>query len=1329
MSATEISPSQSIEASLLNRHASVSSHASFTDPEANTYIPQVPHNGMSDMSHLDAMDHQPSPPHSGAEPAQQESVNADVQDHDRMAMDVDPVPQETAVAATEPSPPPQQDNQPTADEPSNNTASTSRPPSAEPQGLVTVLATPNPPAVETPPTFGESERQSGGAGREDSIGTRTEEEDNEEEGEEDNDESSDDEDEYWGGHRDFVARLKEDTSTPTEAELKELEKSTERSALDHGKFESSVCTTLDDPEYVPVEFGRITWTLSGFHGTKEAPNKQRVMRSPFVNIGGYQWSIKVYPHGNDGTDYVSVYVECAGPESSGEPAVVGSDDANTQGVPAEESAATSSEAKETHDTDTTETSNASIDGSWEVPAQVGCVMYNPDEPRVYAFDRSNYQFHNKSPDCGWVRYYGPWHSLHVRRHLQRQPMLRNDQLAFTAYIRVISDPTKALWFRYGEDGIWDSVLKTGLRGFSAGDSSGASVIAALTPWFHLQPFRKLILDANAPRMATEPRKPVKPLIQASKDALYRKYAPENHSPGYPESLSVIRRTLQLYGLFVRQSTDTMEVWETLRNALNAEYWNETPQGNNPDVLSFIKTVRQNARPLLPGETQDPVKEPRSVQEIVSHASEDSQNSYKDWDGYRPSSQNIPSVLQIELCRQRYDPSARKWKRLTHHIKMNDKITVGKNQYSLFAIVISKGELGSGRVYPIVRAAGPNSQWARYKSHNVTYLTRKQAVESHEGRGQSREGTESVAHLVLYVRCDVLDSVLPPPEYMPTSKVMFPLERPTPTKSEDSLKIVVHDASSFNNYSGLLTFMDPWATEDSKSFDLSLDPAATLLDVQEKLLNLYENVDRADQIRLWSIATQSSPVPQPRDLYLVDTPPSTPISELTLFFGGIRLWASIIPMDQINPKGSFKVLRTEVPWEPPTAITPIDPQVASTTPPSASTTTEVPPEPPMEPFPEVDVPPSEPPMEPFPVVDIPPPEPPEETSLEPQSQNLAEDIVMGGTQDQPMPNVDAETPTQGGGETQVRETPIFDHQMHARSPSQSDPIRRAFKEEKIPDWQLRDFTYLLFKAFDPQSQQALGVGSGFYPRDKRLTDIVSELGISYKEMKMSRECCQGATPYFYPEDTVGSAALSNGHIVVVVRDDISENDKEVIRARGDFLDFPAWYNGLYSMCHFSRQAPLQSGFYFGGKYAHAPLYKGKFLGDSIIINSTGDAYKGNCLSGEYHGQGIMYYANGNTYTGEWVNGLPEGQGTMVYNQTGNKYVGGWRAGRKHGKGVMTYEVADEEMQLCKICYENEMDALFFRCGHVAACENCARQVSDCPVCRKPVEHVVKIFRTV
>ena len=75
--------------------------------------------------------------------------------------------------------------------------------------------------------------------------------------------------------------------------------------------------------------------------------------------------------------------------------------------------------------------------------------------------------------------------------------------------------------------------------------------------------------------------------------------------------------------------------------------------------------------------------------------------------------------------------------------------------------------------------------------------------------------------------------------------------------------------------------------------------------------------------------------------------------------------------------------------------------------------------------------------------------------------------------------------------------------------------------------------------------------------------------------------------------------------------------------------------------------------------------------------------------------------------------------------------------------MHYLVADDAdaVKLCTICYEGERNAAFIDCGHVVACEECARQVLEddgtggggangggakCPVCRRGIRGVVRLW---
>lgn len=55
---------------------------------------------------------------------------------------------------------------------------------------------------------------------------------------------------------------------------------------------------------------------------------------------------------------------------------------------------------------------------------------------------------------------------------------------------------------------------------------------------------------------------------------------------------------------------------------------------------------------------------------------------------------------------------------------------------------------------------------------------------------------------------------------------------------------------------------------------------------------------------------------------------------------------------------------------------------------------------------------------------------------------------------------------------------------------------------------------------------------------------------------------------------------------------------------------------------------------------------------------------------------------------------------------------------------------EDRWRCKICLLNKIEYTFLYCGHLAACEDCAKTAvlfrASCPVCRQDVERTLRIY---
>lgn len=277
--------------------------------------------------------------------------------------------------------------------------------------------------------------------------------------------SDDDEDERGDMDKSWYS-IFEEKREPVEDELRYWKETPEHSASDHAYWQGKAFADLGDPQLRPGEAGRIDFAVDRFNGTREKPNKESVMRSQSMDIGGCTWRLKFYPKGNN-TDHLSVYIENVTMQAGEWEAT---EDFAAPPLPF-------------------------LSGEKERPrkrrcvaAQVCVVLYNPAEPRQYEYRSDAHQFTKDSPDYGWTRFtHMRRRDLGLRNHFQRAPLLQDDRLAFKAYIRVIDDPTGCLWdhnpSKYGS-----VVAATGLRPFSR----MLPILAADVILLHFRPFQELV---------------------------------------------------------------------------------------------------------------------------------------------------------------------------------------------------------------------------------------------------------------------------------------------------------------------------------------------------------------------------------------------------------------------------------------------------------------------------------------------------------------------------------------------------------------------------------------------------------------------------------------------------------------------------------------------------------------------------------------------------------------------------------------------------------------------------------------------------------------------
>lgn len=616
----------------------------------------------------------------------------------------------------------------------------------------------------------------------------------------------------------------EDTSVPDEEELKVIEGRPERTATDRkctrvimsapfdlfadDYFERKAFRDLDDPEYVPAEVGRIHWTISNFRGSQEHPNTEAVMRSPRVRIGHLDWNIQVYPNGNN-TDHVSVYLEASnpnqpsikveeqpesGPAGAAESPGPSRDTQSASAEPADVSMAVAPSeslsdanapgivASEDHvepvpdETSSSQRDDSTSANNWGAAAQFAVVMYNPSEPRVYVSHTMHHRFCHGSPDWGWTRFHGPQQQLHKRQRGQRQAMLRNDTLAFTAYVRIIKDDTHNLWeHQRTSDSNRSLYHKTGMRPLGSGSLARSQLVAAIASWSLLAPFRKTILGAPTQAPVLHAQDSPRGLVIALQRVLYQM----ERRRSSPVSLEEISDFLAIRGA-KGLNFDVVEFWEVLRRKLEEELRGTEMEGKLGELFdgALERSSSEGAEcmngtvnfPLSAGRPPSfrvPAKGVQSVQAAI--------RKVLDGEGEvgRASLRKLPRFLQLELDRREFDESSREWRKVVDRVEYDDRIDLAEwtdadaaeTRYTLYGLIVHEGDVHSDLYHAILRPGGPGTRWYAYLQENgtdkVICRTHKQAVLSNQGvaPGDKAEGVEPVAYVVMYVRDDVAGEVL------------------------------------------------------------------------------------------------------------------------------------------------------------------------------------------------------------------------------------------------------------------------------------------------------------------------------------------------------------------------------------------------------------------------------------------------------------------------------------------------------------------------------------------------------------------------------------------
>lgn len=1131
--------------------------------------------------------------------------------------------------------------------------------------------------------------------------------------------------------------LKEDMSVPEEQELREIEAMGEHSALDYEYWQRKTFNDLDDPEYTPGSTGRLDWTIPNYNGTKENPNKELVMKSPVVNVGGYDWQIKFYPRGND-SDFLSIYVECltvakkdgqASAQRSEETAVEDTEQALPSGKPQRPSPAPA--PREYQQGPLPLLTEEPVPKRPSVAAQVSVVLYNPAEPRTNYYRQCSHRFCPDSPDWGWTRFAGPHFEIHYRQRGQRQALLRNDTLAFSAHIRTVNDPTECLWEHHSRENRWDSFAMTGLQGLadSEYDSHGGSLIAAISSWMLLKPFRQFLYELRLPDPVNEARTKPKPLLAALQKTLYRLRTDVQPGCG-PVDLDDIADALEWYGTdSCLSKLDVIEIWEILRSKMEFELADTSSKDRLKDLFGPERDRMMNVPTY-----RAPVKDCADIQTAIDKSINLVQTSSP-----------LPKILHIELERQEFNRESRSMRKLADKVKILEKVTINRTSYILYGFIVHKDSLQSGSYYSVVRPRGPGSKWYAYydgkEENRVVCLTKRQAIEEHEGGGSEKSG---VAYILMYVRQDVVpkqfskdESKWEVPQWLKTSS-RASRSNTLNEATEETLDYKIIESAAFLEHEGpgVMDPSDPKWEKSPYQSTIKLPASSSTRETRDALSQKF-NAKDPRQIKFWFLdhANGTSHRPNMRSSGSIEDPRGDPDCEPNWMLRTAaenwperRVWVHVVDFESLPelPK-PIEPSVNEVPGNtnnvgpaldhggdsPMSDVddggNPTDEQMDLVI--TEGLAAQAARQHPVDVTSDLDFTLPRPPqplgtlgndtdmannMEAVQVMPPPPPPPPPADLITPPLQSINDNVVVI---------------------TNSNLSP-FDFAIPPPMPH----IITATQYE----------IYYFLKTFDPESQTLKAQKTVVAKKNDRIDhSVLDALGQPHDTPIdiYEEEGPTIATKLQRQGSITFSQASIHSTAVLIVQTPLTSEQCSALADRALFSDPVDYVQHSTSTRFATTSTPLTGHFtmdYFSSEHFMGMLVRGRPHGHGRRLYFDGGEYVGAFRLGQRHGHGRLTHPNGDIYEGEWAADLAEGRGSFIEVATGNSYLGGWKAGKKFGEGVTHWKNAQEVERLCRICWEESADAAFYDCGHVVACLGCARRVDTCPVCRRRVLSAMKLF---
>ncbi|KAF3770974.1 cysteine proteinase [Cryphonectria parasitica EP155] len=482
-----------------------------------------------------------------------------------------------------------------------------------------------------------------------------------------------------------------------------------------------------------------TWEIENWR----AQNKKE--HGPIFQAAGFPWRILLFPFGNN-VDQCSIYLE--------------------HGFEANE-----------------------IPEDWSCCVQFALVLWNPNEPTIFAHHSAHHRFTKEESDWGFTKFlenrrmYAAWDA-------SNRPMIENDFANITVYVRHVEDETGVLWHNFNN---YDSKKETGFVGLK---NQGATCYlnSLLQSLYFTNAFRKAVYE-----IPTEEEESMNNSAYTLQRLFYQLQT-SNSAVGTNE-------LTKSFGWETRHIFEQQDVQELSRKLMErmeekmkgTKAQNVLPQMFSGKIKTYISCINvdyESSRVEDFWDVQLNVSGNKNLQEsfqdYIQVEKMEGENQYMAGDQFKLQDANkgvifmsFPDVLHLQLKRFEYDYMRDTMTKINDRYEFPETFDASpflsedadKSQpwtYQLHGVLVHSGDLNAGHYYAFLK---PNKEgwFYKYDDDKVTKATSREVLEDNFG-GEYRQPQNNVrnplqrkapimrpnsAYMLVYIRQSRLDNILCP----------------------------------------------------------------------------------------------------------------------------------------------------------------------------------------------------------------------------------------------------------------------------------------------------------------------------------------------------------------------------------------------------------------------------------------------------------------------------------------------------------------------------------------------------------------------------------------